>query len=274
MSEKKQEVVEKKKVTRKKDDKKYFVKFMILLVISATAGYGIGFLFGKLKKSGFHFPSITQDMMEIIALSMPIVFLLINIVFAIISILSISKVRKQLRAWDGEDEELADKIDMMLGLPIGLSGIMSIINMFMFSFCIHLDMITETGKTSEKVLMFAIMGVFILSFVVMMLIQKKCIDLTKDMNPEKQGSIFDVKFTEKWEESCDEAQKLQIYQASYGAFRAVNSICITLWLVCLILDLFFGIGITPVIMVTIIWLGNNVGYLVTGSKLEKAKLSR
>lgn len=271
MSDKMQEVVEKKKVTRKKDDKKYFVKFMILLIVSATAGYGIGFLFGKLKKAGFHFPSITQDMMGIIALSMPIVFLLMNIVFAIISISSISKVRRELKLWDGEDEELADKIDMMLGLPIGLSSIMSIINMFMFSFCIHLDMITETGKTSEKVLMFAIIGVFILSFVVMMLIQKKCIDLTKDMNPEKQGSIFDVKFSEKWEESCDEAQKLRIYQASYGAFKTVNSMCSTLWVVCLVLDLFFGFGIAPVIMVTTIWLGNTISYLVTGSKLEKAK---
>ena len=77
------------------------------------------------------------------------------------------------------------------------------------------------------------------------LAQQKTVDLTRRMNPEKQVSAYDRKFQERWYEVCDEAERAQIGQASYRAFRAVNVFCPFLWLALLLLSHVFPIGLLP-----------------------------
>ena len=39
--------------------------------------------------------------------------------------------------------------------------------------------------------------------------------LTRRINPEKQGSVYDTKFFEKWVDSCDESEQRQMGQAAF-----------------------------------------------------------
>ena len=102
-----------------------------------------------------------------------------------------------------------------------------------------------------------------------LLAQRKIIDFLKEMNPEKKGSIYDVKFSKKWEESCDEAEKLAIYKCGYKAYNSVNTACIVLWLFCFIGSSIWNFGIMPVAMVSIIWF-----VLITSYTLESYKISK
>ncbi len=261
---------EQKKVARKKEDKKYLIIMIIIFVVSGTVGYFAGSLMTKIKKTGFSLPDLSDNFFETFAYIMPLIFFAINFIFFIYALVCIAKARKQFNAWDGEDEDVADRIEEKVGLPMSISSVLMVINMFLFAVCVNLDSKIELAKSTEKAILLINILVFVFSFVVMFIVQKKALDLTKDMNPEKEGSLYDVKFAEKWENSCDEAQKLMVYKASRTAFSAMTSMCMTLWVVCLIGDLFAGFGLVPVTLVSIIWITGIISYLVGCAKLEKA----
>lgn len=259
-----------KKVVRKKEDKKYLIIMIIIFVASGAVGFFAGSIMTKIKKSGFSFPNLSDTFYETFAYVMPVIFFAINFIFLIYALACISKARKQFNAWDGEDEDVADRIEEKAGLPMCISSVLMVVNMFLFAVCVNLDGQVELAKSTEKIILIINLFAFIFSFVVMFIVQKKALDLTKDMNPEKEGSLFDVKFAEKWENSCDEAQKIMVYKASRTAFSAMTSMCMTLWVVCLIGDLFAGFGLVPVTLVSIIWITGIISYLVGCAKLEKA----
>lgn len=272
MSDKMKEKMEKKKATDKKNDKKYLVILLVLSAACGVAGYFFGRFMGKLKKAGFSFPEITDEMMGKLAIAMLIVFVVINAMLAIVAICCISKSKKELKLWDGEDEDMAEKMEGRVSIPICMSSIVMILNMFFFAVCVNLDINSKFNETIEDRYMLANIIVFVLSFVVVIWVQKKAIDFTKEMNPEKEGSVFEVNFSKKWENSCDEAQKLHIYKAGSTGFKVMSTVCMDLWVVCLIADLFANVGLLPVTMVSVIWLSGVIGYLIGGAKAEKEKI--
>ncbi len=270
MSDKIQEAMEKNQAKRKKEDKKYLIIMIILFIVSGGVGFLSGILIDKLK-SGMEAFSISKDFMITATYAAPIILLVINIILLIIALVSVSKAKKALKKWDGEDEDAAEKMEGFVGLPLVMSTIVSVIDFFMFAVCVNLDINNEFSKELEKTLLICNVGIFIFALVIMVVVQKLCIDFTKDMNPEKKGSIYDAKFSDKWIDSCDEAQQIEIYKAGCAAYKVVSSMCMWLWIVCLIGDLFFGIGLLPVTIVFIIWLTGVIAYNVAAMKNTKKR---
>ena len=89
------------------------------------------------------------------------------------------------------------------------------------------------------------------------------------LNPEKQGSIYDLHFQKKWMGSCDEAEQRQMGQAAMRAFRTVNTVCPFIWCVLMMLDFVFHFGALPAFTVLLTWGVLNVSYM-----LEAIRLSR
>ncbi len=271
MQDKVNEAKEKRLAKRKKDDKKNLAVLLIVTLLCTVLGYFSGMIIAKLQKAGYGLPEITEEFIRKLSLVMPVVFLLLNVVLAIVAFACVKKSKKEFELWDGEDEDVAEKMENRVSVPLYLSSLVLIINMFLFSVCVNLDINSEFSDKIEDILMITNTLVLVLSYVVVIIVQKKIIDFTKDMNPEKEGSIFDAKFTEKWEKSCDEAQRLHIYKAGYASYKVTNSVCMTLWIVCLIADLFANVGLLPMTMVFIIWFASTIGYIVGGVKAEREK---
>ena len=102
--------------------------------------------------------------------------------------------------------------------------------------------------------------VFLAVIALAVLLQQKTVDLTKEMNPEKRGSVYDMKFQERWWESCDEAERRQIGQASYKAYTTMNKFCPYCWGVLLLGNMVFHYGILPSAVVLVIWAVLSVSY--------------
>ncbi|MGL6219074.1 MAG: DUF3169 family protein [Lacrimispora sphenoides] len=66
---------------------------------------------------------------------------------------------------------------------------------------------------------------FIAAVICTIVTQQKIINFEKEINPEKRGSVFNQKFSKKWEKSCDEAERLSIYKSTYTSYRAVTVTC-------------------------------------------------
>lgn len=52
------------------------------------------------------------------------------------------------------------------------------------------------------VLFFTAVAAFLGIMAESILIQQKCVDTIKKMNPEKTASVYDVRFRKKWMDSC------------------------------------------------------------------------
>ena len=110
---------------------------------------------------------------------------------------------------------------------------------------------------------------FIAGMVETIIIQQRCVDAVKRMNPEKTASVYDVKFQRKWMDSCDEAERAQIGQACYRAYMVGTKVCIFLWVALLILNFVFDFGLLPIAAVLAVW-----GAMQTVYALECIRLSK
>lgn len=103
--------------------------------------------------------------------------------------------------------------------------------------------------------------------------QQLMVDFVKKMNPQKQGSIYDLKFQKKWEESCDEMEKMVIYKASYKAYQMAMKSCATVFLIVMMLSFFFDYGPLPAVATGAIWLATAISYFREAQKLGKEKIN-
>ena len=112
-------------------------------------------------------------------------------------------------------------------------------------------------------------GVFVAGNLAQLKQQQLMVDLEKEMNPSKRGSVYDAKFRDKWEESCDELEKMIIYKSAYKAYKTTALTCVILWIVTATLSIAFKTGPLPSIAVTVIWLVQTVSYCREAIKLER-----
>ena len=93
--------------------------------------------------------------------------------------------------------------------------------------------------------------------------------LSKEINPEKRGSVYDMKFQERWLESCDEAERRQIGQASYKAYTTLNKFCPYCWGVLFLGNMIFHYGILPSTVVLLVWAVLTVSYTREAIRLSR-----
>lgn len=161
--------------------------------------------------------------------------------------------------WDGEDEDLAEGIEISLSYVLLFTALAVILDFFFLSaaFLSDVPMVTSV--------------LFLVSVVLVILLQQKAVDLTRRMNPEKRGSVYDPSFQKKWMDSCDEAERAQIGQASYQAVRAATIACLVLWVVLTILNFSFDIGLLPALTVLVVLGVLQVTYCLTCIRLSRSR---
>lgn len=153
--------------------------------------------------------------------------------------------------WDGEDGAVMDQADHTLTWALLVTSVQMVLDLFLF-------LAAQSGNNSPVLL--TGLAIFLLSIFLLIFAQQKIVDLTRQMNPEKQGSVYDAKFQKKWLASCDEAERSRIGQASYRAFRTVNVLCPILWLVLFFLHISSEPVLLPAFLVCFIWAALNVSY--------------
>lgn len=249
----------------KVENKKALPQFIIFLFVALVTGVGVGFLVESFSKHMSGLGGGGQVWLENAA---PYVSIGITIIFTIVELIIIQKSSKHYYAWDGEDEVIIEKIESWLSYPIWLSSIHMILTYFFFAAGLSKDYYNMQKGTIKFQLIFIIFGL-ILALISIIFIQKYVIEFEKEINPEKQGSIFDMNFQKKWENSCDELEKLYIYKAAYKSYQTLSVTFILIWVFCVIGNLIWHFGLMPVAMVSIIWMVQITSYCTEVLKLTK-----
>ena len=248
----------------KKEDKSLKKKYFLIMAVALVGGFLAGFCSAWITDifSGGVEGLIVAVRTFFIEYA-SVIGLILGLVTAAVVMVIYKRNRKCYAMWDGEDESILDKIENELSIAILVLNISTILFMILLAIS-SLKALTFTWEN---------VGIYIAAIVINLAVElvanNRIVNFAKEINPEKKGSTYDVKFQKKWFDSCDEAEKLTIYKSSYVAYKTVIHACTVLWLVCLFCMTLFNCGLMPVVMVGVIWLIASVSYCVEAMRLSK-----
>lgn len=248
----------------KKEDKKLKKNYFLLLAVALVGGFFAGFGFAWIAdifSGGVEglIAAVRTFFVEYASL----LGLVLGLVTAVVITIIYKSNRKRFAAWDGEDEDILDKMENELSIAILILNISTILFMILLA----ISSLKALTFTLENVGLY--IAAIAVNLVVELVANNRVVNFAKEINPEKKGSTYDIKFQEKWFDSCDEAEKLSIYKASYASYKAVINTCTVLWFVCLVCMTIFKCGLMPVVMVGAIWMVATVSYCVEAIRLSK-----
>lgn len=245
---------------------KIYIKFALILIASMAGGALAAFLFQTIA-SNFQFTmdNSMKSFMDYLSAGTIVGF---NLIAAVYCFIQISKAKKLVKSWDGQDDDLAMEAENMLEMPLMVSGCSFILTIMLFGICCWL-LLVPVLNSEQASLEISSMILFILSMLALlgnmvwtMAVQNMSVNLIKELNPEKQGSIFQTDFQKTWEASCDEMQKQEIYRAGFKAYQNMNKMCLAGWVLSVLTMFFFDTGLLPMILVCLIMLTGNLTYMM------------
>ena len=249
----------------KSDNRRAMPKFVVTILLAAVGGGILGFGAGIVNAATLS-QSISQALNGALTAMAPWGIPVTSVIFLGLGWTLYGQARNMYRAWDGEEEESIDIAERKLSWALLMSAITLLWDFFFLAVVvIYGDDLTGVAGSLTSI------GVFLVSVAVAVVLQQKVVDLEKRINPEKQGSVYDVKFQKKWMDSCDESEQRQIGQACYKAFRAATQVCMWLWVALMILHYAFGTGLMPVAVVLVVLAVLQITYTLECIRLQGRK---
>lgn len=248
----------------KKEDKSSFIKFIVAMLVSGIIGgvIGVGTAFAEDINITEIIGSYSLKLLETIV---PYANLVITLVAVIAVAILYKQSRKLYAEWNEEDEDGMNRIEIKLSIALMITSVALILGYMFFAVAVG----KETYNGANMIESICYIAGFIFLVVFALYAQKKIVNFEKEMNPEKRGSIFDMKFQKKWTDSCDEAELFQIYKAAFASYKAASAACIALWMICILGMKLWDFGYVPVIMVSVIWMVLTISYCLEAIKIVK-----
>lgn len=247
--------------TIKKENRKALPRFLGTLLLAMLLGAVLGF------GSAFAAEGAWKETLENAASALlravaPWGIPVFGLVLHGLSIADYRRAKALAAGWDGEDEDVMDQVDEGLNRAMVWSGLLLLVNVFFLSLCaLYIESLWALGTVA----------LFFLSCGGIIILQQKVVDLTRRLNPEKQGSVYERNFKKKWLESCDEAEQRMIGQAAFKAYSAMNAAFPVAWCILTVLNFFFGIGLLPIVVVLVLWGISSMSYQLEAMKLGRRK---
>ncbi len=176
---------------------------------------------------------------------------------------------------DAEDEQ-SDRIEYEMervssvGMTSSIAGM--VLAMILLSTGYSMEYIESLSTSGNRILL-AVFVVFILNCIYNGFWQVRYVKSVQKIYPKQKADIASVKFQEQWLESCDEAEREMIYQASYRTYLCIHKLVSVLAVIAMLSHLFWNTGIMAVVMVGIVWITMTAAYCRACVKKKGSKLN-
>ena len=217
----------------RRDNRRALPKYLLTILLFGLLGGVLGFFTGVAGAAGVA-ETVRQALDRVLAVCAPWGIVGSAVVLLGAGWYLYAAAKRRFAAWDGEDEDAMDAAEQQLSWALLLTGLVIILDFFFFAASIIYDRFLPD------------LILFLASVAVLVVLQQKIVDLERRINPEKRGSVYDMKFQKTWMDSCDEAERAQIGQACYRAYMVGTKVCIFLWVALLILNFVFDFGLLPI----------------------------
>lgn len=216
----------------KRDNRRALPRFLLMLLAAGAFGGVMGFLGAQAGAAGLT-EELAAGLTGLLRAAAPWGIPVTSGVLLGSGWWCYARARRRWAAWDGEDEDTAQQADQDLNWALLTSAMAMVVDLFFLT----------VGALYGPAL--PVVAEVLASFALLVLLQQKVVDLTRRMNPEKRGSVYEMKFQKTWLDSCDESERAQIGRAAYQAYRAGVVTCLWVWVALIILSIPFDLGLAP-----------------------------
>lgn len=248
-----------------RDNRKNWPRFAAILIVSLFAGGVLGYAAAEIMES----PSLAgtiRNLGTVLGICAP--WLVLGaLLFWAGAVICYHRGKALFTAWNGEDEDVPESAEHLLSWAVLWLTVAQFFAFLTFSVAVSL---MPLGYVTYPGLLAATVGLLVVTFLVLFA-QQRVVDLTRRINPEKQGSVYDFKFRKKWLASCDEAERQRIGQAAYSSFLVTTRITMIVWIVMVLVNLYLPIGPLPVLAALIPWGAGQIAYLSACLKMEHSR---
>lgn len=245
----------------KSENRKALPVFLLIVVLALVAGFALGFLAVSSDDSNWQ-QTLREALSWFFANTTPFILLALFAGILTVGLRTVSRGKKMIAAL-GDDDESFRAADHLLG-----HGLNAVNTMFIPSYFFAGALMCYIPKIQQPLFWLGL-GSFCGILAAEVIFSQKLVDLTKKLYPEKQGSVYDVKFNKIWLSSCDEAERAVIAQAALSGYHAATSACLALWLLFVLMHMFFDTGLLPIFAVSVVWFVSFLSYTRRAAKLEK-----
>ncbi|MFA9463532.1 MAG: DUF3169 family protein [Velocimicrobium sp.] len=257
-----------------REDNKAKKKFSIIIIFSLVFGFIIGIILSLVSKNfigttPIHKERLNETFLQLghtIQLMMPYIFLLFSSIWAILMIYIYRSARKEFDCLELEDEIILKTIEKKISIALMLTTIYYIISYALLG--VIFTGIYNNFKIGLHGYLLSLL-VFIANIIIYVQMQRKLINLTKEMNPEKRGSVYDMKFRKEWLSSCDEAEQTIIYKSAYKSFVVMSHLFLLLMVLFFLISMLFSVGLFPLILSASLWIIMTLIYHLECMNLSK-----
>lgn len=254
MDERKQEI--------QKENKKALPKFLLLMAVALAGGFALGL--GMLGVDSLDLDAALASAGNVFTSRVaPWGLWLCVLLVPVAGIPMYLRCKGRAARWDGENEAEIEFIDRTLSVCLWVSGATMILSLF-FAAAAFTNLMNDVPPGTALLCSAGLL----LSLTLHIGYQQKIVDLTKGLYPEKEGSVYDMRFRKKWMASCDEAEQAIIGQCAMKAMTAANRTCMALWIFFCLAGMVFDIGFLPAAGVCVVWLVSQSVYSYWSMKLS------
>lgn len=256
----------------KRANRKALPKFLLFSVACMTVGGVIGYFSGYGAATGglYSFVGMMKEAGAFFGTHVaPWLLVALAVILPAVCIPICRRAKKLVAAWDGEEESTSDAVDRKLSVAMWIISAVFIISYFLIaaSYSGGLAIFDDTERT---VVFFVGIVAFLVVLIEAIVLQQKCVDTVKQINPEKKASVCDMRFQKKWMDDCDEAEKMMIGKCAFKAYAVTNKVCAVLSIVLAVCALMCDIGFLPSLTVCLVWIVNTSVYCKQAMRYSKA----
>lgn len=244
-----------------------YVKFTIVLLISGFVGGVFGYLTGMGEGDGL-LTSLAAGYDGLVSwIRYNLLFVLggvgaVSILFCEMFIAQLKRAGQQI---ENASDERIDEIEYHMELAGSKGMIICTVGMILQILILSTGYSKRyiAGLQDGKLTMY-MMGLFV--FIVMVVYlnfwQIRYVKLIQKYYPEKKGDPASLKFQKQWFESCDEAEKECISQASRKTYLLLGRCFPIFTFAAMLSHLLWNTGLLAIIMPAVLWMIASVNYCV------------
>ncbi|WP_321007697.1 DUF3169 family protein [Hungatella effluvii] len=229
--------------------KNSYLKLMLWTLSGAAIGAGLGagsILFAKGRAASL------AELLYVGAVRSALwIQLIVWLVLGGCSLVLMNKAKKWSPLMDSDEEGVTEKkVGNAQNTVLTLTNVNLVIQFMAF------------GIGFDKRNTFALLSVvvFLVSTISMVCVEIAVIKQVKKTNPLKKGDPADLSFLRTWEESCDEAERLQIYRCGYKAFQITRHSLLFGLVIAFIGKINMGTGSMSILLLGLIMLIQSISY--------------
>lgn len=246
----------------KSENRKALPLFLLIIAVALAGGFALGFLAVQSDGSDWK-QALRAALGWFFTNTTPFILLALLVGILAVGLRTVSRGKRMVAAL-GDDDEGFRTADNVLG-----RGLNAINALFIPSYFFVGALMCYIPQLSQPLFWLGL-GSFCGILASGVIFSQKLVDLTKKLYPEKQGSVYDVKFNKVWLASCDEAERAVIAQAALSGYHAATSACLALWLLFVLTHMFFDTGLLPIFAVSAVWFISFLSYTRRAARLEKS----